>query len=233
MSKSESRVEDIVVNDSWLATFSDLLLLMLTFFVLRLSMSDFGTILSNAEFQKGDQQEQSEFVGEEGTEAEHAVVMDWLRGNQLLHQPAAGRPGPSQQDLELESLQEGDRIWLGSGGFVPGSAELTFRGTEVSRALGRLIAERGLGVSISVHTKSSAYLADFSSAWELSNARALVLQRQMIDAGVGSSAVFLSGYADSKPFRAVDHLKQGKTLTRVEFELVSAVGLLRKSEEED
>lgn len=197
-------------DNAWLLTFSDLLTLLLTLFVLRLSMSSLSKHSEAAGAVPGSgNAQQAVHSGQQGTnsnpEQSPGAFFTGIASTQLK----AALGGPVQEsgdkvsfpsDFELERRGDGSIIRLGGSTFAPGSDELSFRAAEAVSALAKGLAGKNARIRVAGHTDDTPINTErFPSNWELSGARAIAVARQMIDAGVDERSISAVGYADTKP----------------------------------
>ena len=170
---------------AWLLSFSDLMTIMLAFFVLRFSLSQQADLdIPNA-----------------ATIVPGEIRSIASAGRILGHVGDSHLAGSIFTPLfDIQEIEEGKLVRLGASSFAINSEELTFAGATFVRAVAKDIESGKSRVLIMGHTDSSPiHSGPFASNWELSSARALGVVRQLLDAGVPASRLYVSGYADTHP----------------------------------
>lgn len=233
-----AETEDFDDSTAWMVTFSDLLTLLLTFFVMQLSMStlDTQTIIENLKHlsgkeiitetaQKGALKQEEDAPLESDlktlttTESVDSLNREVSAENltetgkisaQTLNQLIPG----NQPDITLQQEPEGTRLLLGTSTFLSASDELSFDAAQTIGALGMFLKNRHAKITIAGHTDSDVIQTKrFPSNWELSSARAIAVVRQLIDAGVDPQTLSAVGYGDSKPI-ADNNTEEGRAKNR-------------------
>ena len=217
--KRKGRPAHDMPDNAWMLTFSDLLTLLLTLFVLRLSMSSLSKNPEVAGEIPGDgTAAQTTDPDTEGThktpEQSPGALFTGIATRQLTE--TLGEPLQQQgekayfaSDFEVERLGDGSVIKLGGSTFQAGSDELSFRAAEAVSALAKGLIGTISRIRIAGHTDDVPINTDrFPSNWELSGARAISVARQMIDAGVDERSISAVGYADTRPL--VDNRDEAK-----------------------
>lgn len=220
---------------SWVVTFSDMMALLLSFFVLLVSFS-------NMELEKFDQ------------------LAGSLRQAFSLGSRAVGPPGPAaapfgapgeeyhpsvslaeemelmiglRQALEASGLGAGGSVRLTDRGvtlriagdlaFDRGSAEISGETLPLIEAVARVARTRPGPLEVQGHTDDRALPASspYASNWELSAARAGCAARQLVHEGLPAARLRAVGLADSRPLAGNDD-EAGRSLNRrLEFIFVS------------
>jgi len=206
---------------SWMVTFSDLLMILLTMFVLRLSMSSiehaqvhetFDAIKRNLAFELPE----STMPAYNAETGQQAKEVKNLNPNARIAQRATqgllsvsphlisseGSQGTPRVDtsIQVEATDEGVLVLLGGGLFETASDELSFKAEEAIRTISKIAIEEKASVIVAGHTDDVPIQNQrFPSNWELSAARSIAVIRQMIDAGVSPKQLRAVGYADVKP----------------------------------
>ncbi|MCB0324008.1 MAG: OmpA family protein [Bdellovibrionales bacterium] len=226
------------IGEAWLLTFSDLLLLLLTFFVLRFSMltldgntlerafSQFS-LESDGVFRPRAERSLSSFeldVTRLSPALQTAIraVSDGLASElgEVQSRREAGGIIVFDDALELRPTEDVLEVRLLPTTFPTGTTELSFIAERLITALGRSLADGGVEATIVVHTAQDAPReAPFRTAWELSRAQAVRIARQMIDAGVEPQSISVMGYGDSKLQTETDEPKRETRKNRVEIVL--------------
>lgn len=192
---------------SWYLIFADLLTLLITFFVLRLSM----------------------------TSVDLQQVVDMLRTAEPGGQEIAGLlregltenlgDGTDQKGLTsfensftLKDQPQGALLSLGAGTFSPGSDLLSPKTKVVIQSVAAALHGRDVQIKIAGHTDDqpiSSY--KFPSNWELSGARAIAVAKELIKHGIPPERVSAVGYADVKPISGNDTEEGRRQNRRVEI----------------
>ena len=195
---------------AWLATFGDLMSLLLTFFVLLLSFSTINVVSFNSAMGalqgalgvlSGEPElslpirqslprtegnlSQAEVIAKAASELESAVEQAGLQGDVMLEETAMGIV-----------IRIADKLF-----FDVGEAVLRPEGEPVLRKLGEVF--KGLPNKINVQGHTDDWVInteDFASNWELSGMRALQVGRFFIEnSGIPSDRIWITGYSEYRP----------------------------------
>lgn len=138
---SESAHE--VSTTAWMVTFSDLLTLLLTFFVLRISM---GVIDAEAMYEFMHQERRSAASRSEAITKELVDRLTLLLGepqpdavSNVLHYP---------QEIDLEPGKDSSKLALGGGTFHSGSRQLSEDAAKAVKLIGRAILHKDVQVEL-------------------------------------------------------------------------------------
>jgi chemotaxis protein MotB len=183
-------------SSSWLVTYSDVITLLLAFFVMILSVSDLnqGKIESLkeglAEIISSEQpatpftdikQGLDDYVAQHGLEEQVSVTLD-----------------PQGVQVEFANVALYDS----------GSADLKSDATPLLQELSRVIRDVSHGshtIEVEGHTDDLPIAtAQFPSNWELSAARATGVVKYLLASGIEKERLKASGFADSKPKEGVE-----------------------------
>ncbi len=197
-------------SESWLISYLDVLTLLITLFVLLVSM------LGQGEDEDGRKATAPEtYAGMPSAE---------LGPRATGIQPRHDGLQPRFQGLELEgvSVDEGEQgITLRIDDnllFASGQAELTAGGGEVIKSLVPTLESFDGQVSVEGHTDNIPIAtARFPSNWELSTARAIAVLRYLSAAGIPESRLRAIGYADTQPLESNDTPEGRAANRRVEL----------------
>lgn len=202
-------------GEAWLVSYLDVLTLLITLFVLLLSLAGNGLAVSGSQH---------------GGEASRHITTP----AQLSAAAVGGGPGPLSaglkprhdglqprfQGLEIEgvSVDEGGQgVTLRIDDnllFTSGQAELIAGGETVLTSLVELIETFDGEVSVEGHTDSIPIsTARFPSNWELSTARAISVLRYLAGAGIDPARLRAVGYADTRPLES-NHSAEGRAANR-------------------
>ena len=221
------------VAPGWIVTFSDIVSLLVTFFIMMLTWST----LESDEFEMI----AGSMVGALGVTGQITDRTALLRKPQLLgyrsdHQgsdePPAVRPSADPvgkmairlkselgEDIEFDKLESGHRIRITSGTlFAPGSAELSPACRRGLGALAQVLALRYNPIRVEGHVDAHFRpSAQHPTAWALSVARAVAAARYLARAGVPPEQISVAGYGDHRPaFRGQSRALQARN-RRVEI----------------
>ncbi|HQH28787.1 MAG TPA: flagellar motor protein MotB [Oligoflexia bacterium] len=226
---------------AWMFTFSDLTLLLLTMFVLRLSMSSIDLQLYQeriAQFAARPTPRQAEAVDQDEQNDTRATDSD--RNAERLFQTMSAQlavrfgavrpPLPDERyqivesGIELHRKGQGFMMVLGGSSFADDGITLSFLAQEAVLSMLRVINGREVRVEILGYTAgATADSAQYPSSWELSQARAMTIARQIIDAGVIAQYISVVGYAgDGKEIHTAPIYK-GRYEKRVEITVETAL----------
>lgn len=190
-------------GEAWLMSFLDVLTLLITFFVLMVSMMGHGKLVD------GRENSASANVVAESKKPESSGVQDAHDG--IL---------PRLNGLEISGIEifdEPDYVLIrihNRALFDSGEVTLSEAGQETLSQLAKAIGRyKGL-VSVQGHTDDVPIsTARFPSNWELSATRATAVLRYMFDQGLSPSEVEVKGYADRQPLSS-NETPQGRSANR-------------------
>jgi len=213
----------------WLLTFNDMITLLLTFFVLMMSMSSMGKTQMTAA---------AEAVrkiagGEAGQTATEKSVLPSLRDEDIERAKRQKENGASDdplaarrslvavllKDIEgMEILPTKNGLSLSMNEtllFPSGSAEIAGQGKPVLNQISEVINRADVSVCVEGHTDATPIEnRQYPSNWELSLARAAVVVRWLAEnGGVPPERLSAAGYADTRP-RASNDSEQGRQANR-------------------
>jgi chemotaxis protein MotB len=196
---------------AWMSTFSDMVTLLLTFFVLLLSMATFEP----AKFKMTAESLQAAFGVLESfpTIPIHPVIDipkhtgDEQKKKQSLKDAEELKKQIESQNMQdavkVEMTEKGIAIMLRDPvGFASGSADLKSQGKEIVTQIGDIIKKNpDLKVRVEGHTDDvPIHSAKYASNWELSSARALsVVQLLAKNTGIDPANLSAVGYGEYKP----------------------------------
>ncbi|MCE8040596.1 OmpA family protein [Halomonas desiderata] len=200
-------------EESWLVSYLDVLTLLITLFVLLLSLAGNGLAVQG-----------SRHGGEVATaitpQAEAAARM--VAGAGLKPQHEGLQPRLPSLNIEGVSVAEGQRgITLRIDDnllFSSGQATLTAQGREVLSGLRETLERFDGDISVEGHTDDIPIAtAQFPSNWELSSARAIAVLRYLSELGVPTQRLRAVGYADTRPMESNDSIQGRAANRRVEL----------------
>ncbi|HAA74076.1 TPA: hypothetical protein DCE37_03015 [Candidatus Latescibacteria bacterium] len=199
----------------WLATFGDLMSLLLTFFVLLLSFSTMSTV--NFQHAMGALQgalgvltgepqlslpirqsmpktegnlSQAEMMNKAGSDLEHAIEEAGLQGDVQLEESTSGI-----------IIRISDKLF-----FETADAKVLESASVVLDAVGKAISQIPNHVNIQGHTDPRIInTPNFASNWELSGMRALSVGRYFIDKwSISPQRISITGYSEYRPLAPND-----------------------------
>lgn len=197
----ETRSKKVVVEEEndeggandWLATYSDMITLLMAFFVIFFSASKVDMQLFE-ELKNG-------FVSDKlNTTTGSPLKMLYNQLDSTFDNSAMDNPR-----VDIEKNYRGINILLGSESlFSSGEANLTPAGRqtidELCQSLDSIVGKYNLTMDIEGHTDDTPIRSfRFPSNWELSSARAATVLRQMIENGLPPENSRAIGFADVKP----------------------------------
>lgn len=224
-------------TNAWMVTFSDLLTLMITFFVLLLSMSSmdekklknmfglFTETLGVLELGKGRDVQKLEMAPDIGIIYENFIIEENLI-KQLLDQAIAGEKGSDVERLR-GSIAFGDMITVDERGvvitlsdailFKPGETEVSREAYPLIDKLSDHLKNNSYGIKIEGHTDSTPAGADTSNL-VISAKRANSVMRYLSEvSGIGMDRLSARGYGEHYPLADNDTDENRAKNRRVEI----------------
>ena len=218
----------------WMFTFSDLVTLLLTFFVMLLAMKQPQVSKLQAVFgifSKGSEQEMG--FSDQGEMEQIQHLLDQLKqpsADEMLSPdqelaisldlPGSTQPelvGPLITQLKIKRDERGTVITLANDLlFNPGQAELSPQAREAINKVAELVCYGDQVVSVEGHTDSlkPGGGKGFSDNWDLSLARALAVMDQLIKVGgLRESRMRVAALGDTRPI-APNDTPQNRALNR-------------------
>ena len=207
-------------SPAWMATFADMMSLLLTFFILMYAIASQNTSRIMTEVL--------------GTESKSLGVLDLIDkiSVQKSLQELTGLNNPNILD-DIEDAAEDSAMAVdtneakvvvrvpGANLFKPGQADLQLSGRPVLDGVIAVVRKYpDYKIHIQGHTDDDPISTEkFPTNWELSAARATAVLRYFFDKGVEPEKMTATGYADTFPLASND-TDQGRTINRrVEFVL--------------
>ncbi|MFQ5763429.1 MAG: flagellar motor protein MotB [Rhodospirillales bacterium] len=189
----------------WLITFTDLVALMLTFFVMMFAMSSVKVTQWQSMIDSLSQtlRPTAEKTPPAATSAfnigtifrKRAINLDYLAS--VLGETVEGHPLLSMGRL----MRLEDRLIIALPGdllFEPARAQLTDRGGQALFVLGGVLRNIGNQIGVNGHTGPDAPVGgDYASKWELSTARAAAVANALRQSGY-TDPIIAYGYADGR-----------------------------------
>lgn len=219
---------------AWMATFSDLCTLLLTFFVLLLSMANmdvrnFREMAGSVRHAFG-----VRWIDPGPYEAEAGNPTPLGEGGAIASGPSASRHDPNDLIQRLREAVENhnisDRVEIGETPegivlrvrdhalFRSGDATLQPEAFPLLGEVAAIASEMGQPLFVEGHTDDRPIrTSHFPSNWELSTARATAVLRYMIQEGMSPSELAVAGYADSRPLDSNSSDEGRSRNRRVEF----------------
>jgi chemotaxis protein MotB len=191
--KKFTEASDENKGDAWLATYGDMITLLMCFFVLFFSVSDVNVAL----FEDLKNGFESDVLN-----TDNGTPISML-ANQL--DSVYDHPEHDDEDVEVELLKRGINIRLASSDlFRSGDATLSRSGRyivdSVTVQLLDIVERYHLTCDVEGHTDDVPIRSyKFPSNWELSASRAANVLRRMIDAGIPEDQSRAIGFADLRP----------------------------------
>ena len=183
---------DIDTN-AWLATYGDMITLLMCFFVIFFSISEVNVALFE-DLKNGFESD----VTNKATKSPISLLAKQL--DSIYDNPVEDDP-----DVEVDLLKRGINIRLASKDlFQSGDAQLSRSGRktvqDITTSLLGIVERYNLTCDIEGHTDDTPMRSyRFPSNWELSASRAANVLRQMIESGIPSDQSRAIGFADIRP----------------------------------
>jgi len=178
-------------DEDWMTTYSDVVTLLLCFFVILISVSE----PKQSELEKVRAQFMSAFVE---SEVESPFTQLREQVETMIEEQQI------EQDMSVEETDKGLVLELSSASFYePGSAEFRKEALPVLQGLATILNDfdyEDYLVEVEGHTDDVPIkTAKFPSNWELSAARAASVVRYFIDGGQEKEKMRVAGFADVEP----------------------------------
>jgi chemotaxis protein MotB len=229
--------EEKTVNMQWLLTYADMITLMLTFFVMLLSMSsmEIGKVKQFAAATVGAmgvlrEGQHSEFACKVLVSSEKRINEKVLEIEQFFKRFAGLKTHllkeREQGNLEFEEKEEGLSIIMKEDLlFEPGRGEVRPEGVAMLREMGNAFRDFEGMIVVEGHTDSMPVTTgEFPSNWELSCVRAVTIVKYLTEqVGVDPRKLSAVGYGDTKPRVANDTPEDRGKNRRVEILLVPQI----------
>jgi chemotaxis protein MotB len=208
----------------WLLTFNDMITLLLTFFVLMLSISTIektkltGVANSVKRVAGSESGEPTVRGGTPQTIVPSLHDKDIERVRQQAENGELADPFVARRNVlagMLKSLEGVKTIPVKNGLslslndkflFTSGSAEISNNGAEVLKTISDILKRADVSARVEGHTDSTPiYGGKYPSNWELSMARAAMVVRWLADKGaIAPERLSAAGYADTRPLASND-----------------------------
>jgi chemotaxis protein MotB len=191
--RSYQNQESDIDTNAWLATYGDMITLLMCFFVIFFSISEVNIAL----FEDLKNGFESDITNKE-TKSPISLLAKQLDS-------IYDNPVDDNLDVEVDLINRGINIKLASNDlFRSGDAQLSRSGRktvdDISISLLSIVERYNLTCDIEGHTDDTPIRSyKFPSNWELSASRAANVLRQMIDSGIPKDQSRAIGFADIKP----------------------------------
>ena len=191
--RSYQNQESDIDTNAWLATYGDMITLLMCFFVIFFSISEVNIAL----FEDLKNGFESDITNKE-TKSPISLLAKQLDS-------IYDNPVDDNLDVEVDLINRGINIKLASNDlFRSGDAQLSRSGRktvdDISNSLLSIVERYNLTCDIEGHTDDTPMRSyKFPSNWELSASRAANVLRQMIDSGIPKEQSRAIGFADIKP----------------------------------
>ncbi len=217
---------------AWLATFADLMSLLLTFFVLLLSFANtdvqkFKDMMGSIKDAFGVQvkRKQDVYIAFSPSRLERDDLPVTQKNREILGlslavQRALQNDESLKKNVDLTPSDSGLLMRVSSGVmFKPGSAVLRKEAFPVLDKVIKILAEHNFNLVVRGHTDDSLVdSSTYPSNWELSSARAAAAVRYILDHGsISPFRLKAVGYADTRPLLPNTSEENRKANRRVEF----------------
>ncbi|MCA9564099.1 MAG: OmpA family protein [Myxococcales bacterium] len=214
---------------AWMVTFSDLLMLMLTFFVLLLTMSSMDSQQVKEKLRPGLNTTNDNNSGQSMNIVEPFILPTEIDlGLRRAIQDLMGGQYSPDLDRYLEELFitfqiDGD-TWFerrpeellinldGHAAFVRGEARLTPEASGILREFARLLEGMGLNVIVETYFSRGNSVIDRDQAWDLALARADVAANYMVNQGFAQERLRVMGYGFQAGRNEGEFLRQSDLL---------------------
>ncbi|MCH7819487.1 MAG: OmpA family protein [Candidatus Marinimicrobia bacterium] len=182
-------VRQMESGDDWLITYSDLVTLILTFFILIAAISKVDPL----KFERVAQSLSGAYGKEDDRQRVDLRTVYKMIWNLINNSNYASK-------VNVELLPIGVAVtFTGNTLFTLGKATIQKDIHPILDGLAWVMSELPYNVAVEGHTDDIPISSDeFPSNWELSSARASRVVRYLISKGVSSQKLFASGYADTK-----------------------------------
>jgi len=237
MSENQRSSEESVDDLAWMNTFADLLMLMLTFFVLLLTMSSMDAAKVKAISRSGLQ------IMDDYS-SDRIAVSTTIRPPQIISEEVIEAPPESEiapkqrqkqttrditeqllirHDLDGEGWvtrrPDGVEVHIhGDVAFDQGTSRLTARSTSLIRELVGMTRGSGLEMWVETHVDRGDALSASEAGWELALRRTDAVGRYAIRQGADSDLLRLAGYGYSAGRDTQEFLRQSELLS-IRFKL--------------
>ncbi|MGR2737413.1 OmpA/MotB family protein [Billgrantia sp. Q4P2] len=202
-------VVDAADGEGWLVSYLDVLTLLITLFVLLLSLAGNGLAVKGSRHGGED----SALVTPQAEAAARMVAGSGIKPRHDGLQPRF--PGLNIEGVSVTEGQQGITLRIDDNLlFDSGQAMLTGQGREVLGRLREALATFEGDISVEGHTDSIPIAtARFPSNWELSSGRAIAVLRYLSELGLPAERLRAVGYAETRPLESND-TAEGRAINR-------------------
>lgn len=221
MTEDEPAEEGIIGAPPWMATFADMVTLLMCFFVLLFSMSTiqnetFKMLVKSLQSALGVEQV-PEAGTSEGIKVQHQIPQEEkeepeqpLSAAQAVQREVDDIVMDVRELIMYNKLGGKVRVQGDETGavitisdvvlFPPGGARMSTSGLDIMAKLSRVLSEFSYHITVAGHTDNTPiHTAKFASNWELSANRACEVVRYLIARGLNPRNVSAAGYAEYHP----------------------------------
>lgn len=183
--------EDHQSGDDWLLTYSDMVTLLMTFFIVMLAAST----TNSAKYEKVAQSMSSAFKGKSVSKVESQQASLQKNLNQIMTNPEL------KGLVTIKTTEDGVSIVFAEGVlFTSGSAKLEPDAYALLKKVAGNLRQTSYGLSVEGHTDNVAIRSSlYPSNWELSSSRASEVVKFLIKEGMPPGRLKAVGYADTRP----------------------------------
>ncbi len=212
MSRRPAAPESGGPSNAWMATFSDLLMLMLTFFVLLLTMSSMDDQKVKSLTRDGIQMSPSTNKNSnvEFDDVELSRVSNTIAAMQALTASPHSETKQGDVKLGMEDLLKASGIhasaWVevrpdgvlvnldGGVAFEPGTAKLTPEAERFVKSFASVVKDDGLNVAVDSWVRGEGDFTQQDAAWELSLKRSEAVVSRLFKSGLNGTRTRMMGY---------------------------------------
>ncbi|MBU1168209.1 MAG: OmpA family protein [Proteobacteria bacterium] len=213
--------------NAWMVTFGDLIMLLLTFFVLLLTMKSMDKRDTNQMFDYFIEAEDSADIGPykpafrpQISDGEQLKPAQHITSNAMLKKTLKSNYYNFRKYYDVHEDERGLVVTLGSEHlFDPGMAEIRPGAVSILDLAGNLLADVSNEVLILGHTDNTPLRhGKFRSNWELSSYRALNVYHYLTEEyGISPGQLAPGGYGDTRPAHPNTSPENRAKNRRVEF----------------
>ena len=221
-------------DSNWMTTFSDMMTLLMTFFVLLYSMSTIDAQKFKAAVTS--LRENMGILSGGRTVSEQPLAESGSMGSEItpsMHQNLTVARQEIQQYVQEKNLEDRVNMEMTQRGLVVrftgqilfelGEAEIKNEGRDVLDKVAKVLKDMPNNVMIEGHTDSLPIETDeFPSNWELSTARATEVIKYFVeDPGISPERLSAAGYSKYRPIKPNDSPKNRALNRRVEVVILN------------
>ena len=231
-------------EETWFATYLDMMTLLLVLLVVMLSFAGKGVLTSAVE-------SVASTTDSEGAAINHQLGIELIVAGSSSDQPLSAiqssasvqeelaalgidtqieeAPERSLSDLGLDQLGDDIDVIISAGMvsfrikseilFTSGQADLGLAGADVLKKLVKVLRENSFQVAVEGHTDSVPIRGRYPSNWELSGSRAGSVVRYLEANGINSNRLRAVGFADTQPLAANTSAEGRAQNRRVELKM--------------